>query len=287
MQAFTPGIAVCGVRKPTETKGKSAIAGRKDKLMRERYTLVPVNPDITLINDHDDATCYLVTGTERAVLIDTALGDVNLKRLCAEITNLPVTVLNTHGHGDHVIGNVYFSQAYLHPDDFALHDQCFRWEPAVQAMEKYHVKPAELLPLAVGQTFDLGGGQTLETVALRGHTAGSVGFLDRKHRILFSGDGVIPHIWMQLPESTSIEVLRQTLLQLQAEHGADFDWLLTGHAKALEPAEMVDALLRGCDELLAGKRESDHEYHWFEGVCLQHPCDAGETRSIVFENRKL
>ena len=27
MQAFTPGIAVCGIRKPTETTGKSAIAG--------------------------------------------------------------------------------------------------------------------------------------------------------------------------------------------------------------------------------------------------------------------
>ncbi len=254
--------------------------------MDKRIRSVAINEAVTLLNDHDESTCYLVAGKTRALLIDTANGWVDMAALCRELTPLPVTVVNTHGHCDHIFGNVYFSEARLHPADFALHDEHFAFPEMRAAMKKHGLKPAKLVPLREGETFDLGG-LTLETVPLPGHTAGSVGLLDAKHRILFSGDGVIPHVWMQLPESLPIAALRDTLAALQREHGDRFDFLLTGHARGLEPAAIVDGLLAGCEQLLAGRRDGDRPYRWHGGECLAHRYDADENHCIVYDLNRL
>jgi glyoxylase-like metal-dependent hydrolase (beta-lactamase superfamily II) len=154
--------------------------------MDERIRIVPINDEVTLLNDHNESTCYLVTGTRSALLIDTANGYVDLNAFCQKLTPLPVTVVNTHGHCDHIYGNLFFEQAYLHPADFELHDEHFAFPEIRKAIEETGLAPARLLPLAVGQVFDLGGGHALEVVPLYGHTAGSVGLLDRKYRLLFS-----------------------------------------------------------------------------------------------------
>lgn len=68
--------------------------------------------------------------------------------------------------------------------------------------------------------FDLDGNK-LEVVDLQGHTPGSIGLLDREARLLYSGDGLNPHLWMQLAHSLPISALRQMPLALKAQHGAD------------------------------------------------------------------
>ena len=251
--------------------------------MDPRMQCVSINDDITLLNDHNEATSYLVTGTERALLIDTANGWVDMQALCAELTDLPVTVVNTHGHIDHVLGNVYFAEAYLHPADVELHHHTFANPKVRELMEPAGLRPAKLLPLSIGQVFDLGGGHALQVVALPGHTAGSVGLLDRKYRILFSGDGVISHLWMQLPESLPMETLRETLRTLKREHGSEFDWLLTGHGRGLEPASRIDGLLAGCEQLIDGDPSGDRPYRWFMGECLIHPYDDDPDHGIVYD----
>jgi len=255
--------------------------------MDERIQIVPINDEVTLLNDHNESTCYLVTGTQSALLIDTANGYVDLNALCRRLTPLPVTVVNTHGHCDHIYGNLFFEQAYLHPADFELHDEHFAFPEIRKAMETTGLAPARLLPLAIGQVFDLGGGHALEVVPLYGHTPGSVGLLDRKYRLLFSGDGANPHIWMQLPESLPIETLRDSLSALRREHGGAFDALLTGHGSGPEPAEVVDWLIEGCEELLRGERENDRPYRWFRGECRAHPYGGEENRVIVYDESKL
>ena len=79
--------------------------------MARRANIVRVNEDIILIDDAGDSTCYLVTGKEQALLIDTANGQENLMEIVGELTELPVTVVNTHGHIDHIFGNVFFKEA--------------------------------------------------------------------------------------------------------------------------------------------------------------------------------
>ena len=50
----------------------------------------------------EEAISILIEGKSEAVLIDTGCGIGNIKNAVEEITNVPVMVLNTHTHNDHV-----------------------------------------------------------------------------------------------------------------------------------------------------------------------------------------
>ena len=55
-----------------------------------------------------EAISYLIVGERGALLFDTGLGVVPIRPVVEELTSLPVRVLNSHTHYDHVGGNVEF-----------------------------------------------------------------------------------------------------------------------------------------------------------------------------------
>ena len=79
-----------------------------------------VMPGIFLMDEAHEATGYLVVGHERACVIDTMNGYNDLYQAVRELTDKPLTVVNTHGHPDHIFGNMFFQDAYLHPADREL-----------------------------------------------------------------------------------------------------------------------------------------------------------------------
>lgn len=262
-----------------------------------RTKIVPITDRVICINDNNESVCYLVKGDERAMIIDTVNGFEDLREIARGLTDLPLTVVNTHGHLDHIYGNIYFDEAYMSPADFKLADEHFHFpdivkfmfEAAAKNMKESPYKPCPLIPLEIGQVFDLGGA-TIEVVDLKGHTPGSVGLLYREGRILISGDGVNRHTWMQLDESLPIDELRSTLIALKNEHGGEFDYILHGHDQRLIDARQVDDMIRGCDELLAGKTENDEDYKWFGGVCKSHAYgkdESGVPMVIVYRPERL
>ena len=91
--------------------------------MFNRIKTEKINDHIWLMNDADEGTGYLVTGSRSALVIDTMNGYENVKQLAETLTGLPLTVVNTHGHPDHIYGDAYFEEVYMHPDDHALAKQ--------------------------------------------------------------------------------------------------------------------------------------------------------------------
>ena len=253
-------------------------------MSEQRAIIKQLLPHLYLIDDAGESTCYLIEGQTHAMLIDTANGQEDLRAIVEGLTRLPVIVVNTHGHGDHIFGNVFFDEAWIHPADMELADTFMGY--AKEELDKHGLKPCPLKALSIGQVFDLGGLQ-LEVVSLAGHTPGSIGLLDRKDRILFTGDGVNTHLWMQLEGCSSLAELRQMLLDLKANYGDAFDHILHGHDKGLREAEVVDWLIKGCDDLLAGRTENDKPYHYFAGECLQHPISDVEGQVIVYNKEML
>ena len=249
----------------------------------ERANIIQLRPNVYLIDDAGDSTCYLITGSERALLVDSVNGYEDLKAITKTLTDLPVIVVNTHGHGDHIYGNVYFEEAWLHPADFALYDQFFGY--AKDIMEQNNLKPCPVKALEIGQIFDLGGVQ-LEVVDLSGHTAGSIGLLDKDARIIYTGDGLNTHIWMQLDHSLPISTMLETFRKLKAEHSQDFDYVAHGHTKVLRDKEILDWMIQGCEDILAGRTEQDMDYQYFGGVCRQHPISGTPGEVIVYNEGK-
>ncbi len=249
----------------------------------ERAKIHAIRPNVYLIDDAGESTCYLICGSERALLVDTANGYEDLAEIVRSLTDLPVIVVNTHGHGDHILGNVYFDEAWLHPADNALYDMFFGY--AKEEMDKHGLKPCPVRPLEIGQIFDLGGVQ-LEVVDLKGHTAGSIGLLDKAARILYTGDGLNTHLWMQLDHSLPISTMLETFRTLKEQHGGDFDYVAHGHARELRNREILDWMIAGCEDILAGRTENDQPYQFFGGVARQHPISGTPGEVIVYMEEK-
>ena len=69
-----------------------------------------------LDEDHKSAG-FLVIGDERACMIDTMFGKEYSFEDIRKLTDKEIIVINTHGHADHVLGNIHFEKAYIHKAD--------------------------------------------------------------------------------------------------------------------------------------------------------------------------
>ena len=185
---------------------------------------------------------YLVEGSDRAVLIDAGTYIPGLDTIVAKITQKPVTLLLTHGHGDHVGGAGSFPEVYLCEAD----KQLFSWN-----VRSYN---GEIKLLTEGQIIDLGG-RKLEVVFTPGHTQGSVTFFDKANHYGFSGDAfgstnllVFTYLSNVVASATKVEKYIKD---------NDIKFLFPGHYSGdnLESPQCVTDIKNMCQEVIDGKRE--------------------------------
>lgn len=209
----------------------------------KRIKVKQINNHIWLLNDNDESTGYLVTGSERGLIIDTMTGYGNVRKVAER----------------------------------------FYQDPAfVAAIRQMNRQPAEFLTVTEGDVFDLGG-LFLEVYELPGHTPGGIVLLDRKDRILFSGDSILEQTWMQLPECLPMEQFLASLDKIQKMRG-EFDYLLTGHNLELVNASFCEVHRKAVWEVCVGIKDKDEPYSYFGGTCMAHPYGK-EPRRIVYQER--
>lgn len=203
-----------------------------------RLKITRVLNDIYLLDDADSGTGYVVIGQDKALVIDTCNGKQDFAAVVRSLTDLPTVVVNTHAHPDHVGGNRYFNKAYLS-------------EAELNAYNKEDHSPCSAEMIHDGDIIDIGG-KTLRCIAFPGHTEGGICLLDEADRVLFTGDSVLGRtVWMFMPNSTPISVMKQSLLRLKP-YTAHVDMLLTGHSRKPDNPQLIDSLIEACDVILTG-----------------------------------
>jgi hydroxyacylglutathione hydrolase len=257
--------------------------------MGSRIQVKKMNDSVWLLNDNNESTGYLVCGEKKAVVIDTMFGIADVHAVVREITDLPLMVVNTHGHCDHIFGNVYFNcDCFIHPDEAEVVAEQIRIPEFVNLCKSKKMEMPAFKPINDGDIIDLGG-LTLEVILLPGHTPGGICLLLREKRILFTGDGINHHLWMQLDESLPLKEFLKNLDKISwVTEKADY--ILHGHTQELDDISLFYELRSGIKELIEtrGQGETRHstEYKWFGGIAKQFPFTSRGS-VICYNDNKL
>lgn len=140
---------------------------------------------------------YLILGDRRALLFDSGTGTRDISPVVASLTHLPVTVMVSHLHFDHLGGIAPFhhiamidlpvtradvSGGVFMPGRYefgGLADK--RMRPSLHVSE--WIKPGDIIDL---------GGRKLQVLSTPGHTPSSVSLYDAAGKRLFTGDYIYP-----------------------------------------------------------------------------------------------
>jgi glyoxylase-like metal-dependent hydrolase (beta-lactamase superfamily II) len=183
----------------------------------EVYRVAPRVLAIYEPHQSEETIGYLILGQQRALLFDTGMGIGDLKALVQKLSALPIIVLNSHTHDDHVGNNWRFDTVYGMDTEFtrqsargsqvdaqaeiAPGEVCGAF-PAGFDAKKYATRPWKIAKwMHDGDRIDLGGRQ-LEIMATPGHTPDSICLFDPANGLLFTGDTYYPGtIWIYRPET--------------------------------------------------------------------------------------
>jgi glyoxylase-like metal-dependent hydrolase (beta-lactamase superfamily II) len=184
---------------------------------------------------------YLIEGDKEAMVIDSGYGCGNIREYCQTLTKKPVrNIANTHDHFDHTANNCYFKCAYMSAETKKKATIPFPSFAGIDFPRDYPIKV-----IGDGYKFQLGN-RELEVFEIPDHATGSLAYLDKRERILFSGDEITP---MGKRLNGSVANFER-LLQKLAARRSEFDRLCTGAGPC--EASWVDKYLANARYILAG-----------------------------------
>jgi glyoxylase-like metal-dependent hydrolase (beta-lactamase superfamily II) len=237
----------------------------------------------------EEVISYLIVGGNRAVLFDTGMGISNIQAVVAGLTKLPVSVVNSHTHNDHVGDDWRFNDVYGMDTDFTrasargskedaqaelAPDEICGALPAGFDAKAYATKPFHITRwLHDGDMIELGG-RTLRVIGTPGHTPDAIALLDEKNGLLFSGDSFyLGPIYLYRPETdldayvASMQKLAALVPRLQL--------LLPSHNTPVADPSYLPKVVIAMQQVRRGEvkpvaKDGKHEY-MFEGFSFLMP----------------
>ena len=239
----------------------------------EVYKVAPGTMALYEPQQSEETISYLILGKEKALLLDTGMGISDIRKVVGELTSLPIIVVNSHTHDDHVGGNWQFDTVYGLDTEFtrtnakgstadaqaeiAPGEICGQLPKGFDA-NTYRTKPWKIAKyIHDGDTIDLGS-RSIEILSTPGHTPDAICLRDRANGLLFTGDTYYPApIWLYRPE-TDLEAYRQSIARLAAL-APQVNTVLGQHNIPVASPSVLPRLVAAFAALQAG-----------QGVCKPH-----------------
>jgi glyoxylase-like metal-dependent hydrolase (beta-lactamase superfamily II) len=233
----------------------------------EVYNVAPHVLAIYEPHQSEETIGYLILGNARALLFDTGMGIGDLKALTLKLSKLPIVVLNSHTHDDHVGNNWQFDTIYGMDTEFtrssakgskddaqaeiAPGEICGSL-PAGFDRTAYRTRPWRVSKwLHDGDRIDLGG-RTIEVIATPGHTPDSISLFDRANGLLFTGDTYYPGtIWLYRPE-TDLAAYRNSARRIAALR-PKVKLVLGAHNVPVAPPSVLEDLADSFEKVQSGQ----------------------------------
>lgn len=170
------------------------------------FTVERIDCDTFAISEYkhwEETHCYLLLGEMFSILIDTGLGVADIKKVVECITTLPVLVITTHIHWDHIGGHKYFDEIAVYENELEWISKKFPIPlhvvkenltlkscdfPIDFNINDYHVFQG--IPTYIihdGDIIDFGN-RKLKVIHTPGHSPGHCCFYEEERGYLYSGD---------------------------------------------------------------------------------------------------
>jgi glyoxylase-like metal-dependent hydrolase (beta-lactamase superfamily II) len=233
----------------------------------------------------EEAVSYLLIGTEKAILIDTGTGIGDLRETVEPLTELPLAVVNTHTHWDHIGDNAQFQEiaCHSHPECIAKLESgvdkgklvaavsgnaIWKGLPPEFDLDAWEIPPVSpTLLLEDGDIIDLGE-RKLEVIHTPGHSPGSICLLDPRNRLLFTGDVFFPGPLYAYPEDVDIQAYIASITKL-VKRLDEYDILCSGHNDPWVKSEVIPRVERAFAEIMEGggefQEDEDLRRYRFQG----------------------
>ncbi len=232
--------------------------------MEDWFTVEKIDGSTFAVSEYkhwEETHCYLLIGSERAVLIDSGLGVANIKKVIDSLTELPVTVITTHAHWDHIGGHKYF-------DDIAVHEAEREWlegnfpiplsvvkknlmsKPCSFTKnfdaDKYDIfKGAPNRILRDGDRIDLGD-RLLTVIHTPGHSPGHCCFYEEERKYLYSGDLIYCRCLDAFYPTTDPMLFRESVKKVK---GLDIARILPAHHRLDVPIDIIERVDKAFDDI--------------------------------------
>ncbi len=267
-------------------------------LRQHWFRVQELDPGIVSISEplHEEVvSSFLILGELRALLIDTGMGVGDIRAVVEDHTSLPVTVVNSHAHWDHIGGNHRFDEIVIHQAEahelpegvgndrlrkaFAT-DRLLGPLPEGFDIEAFTIPPSVAsLVLSGGERFDLGG-RTLEVIHAPGHSPGGIVLLDRARGALFSTDVAYAGALYAFGRDADFAVYRQTMAML-AELAPQLKAVYGSHNTSPFAPELLLRMRDGMEAVAAGRQPDemvgDVARHEFQGFSILVDADRVEA----------
>lgn len=232
--------------------------------MEDWFTVEVIDDNTFAISEYkhwEETHCYLMCGTEKAVLIDTGLGVSNIRSVVDSLTTLPIMAVTTHAHWDHIGGHKYF-------EDIAVHEAEKEWLsvrfpiPLQVVKRNLMCKPCDFPKdfmledyqiftrtpqyiLHDGDYLDLGN-RKLMVIHTPGHSPGHCCFYELDREYLFSGDLIYEGCLDSFYPSTDPQLFFQSVRKIQ---NLSIERILPGHHQLSIPVDLIDRIENGFSKL--------------------------------------
>jgi glyoxylase-like metal-dependent hydrolase (beta-lactamase superfamily II) len=117
--------------------------------MNDWFTVEKIDYDTYVISEYrhwEETHCYLLIGAEKALLIDTGLGVSNIKTVIDEITELPLEIVTTHVHWDHIGGHKFFKNIAVYENE---KEWLFKFPIPLHVVRNIVIFPLNLILLSI------------------------------------------------------------------------------------------------------------------------------------------
>lgn len=239
-------------------------------MKNEAYITERLSEHIFRISEAGLVNFFLVVGEKRALLIDCGAGASEVMPEIRKITSLPVSLVGTHAHVDHIGGAGEFKRLYIHFADLPLVAYSTSYKQRVDfykkhnalekiksltgtGLPKYKFTPFTL-PIRSGKVFRLGE-VTVEAIRTPGHTIGSCVFKVLQDNIIIVGDNFIPYLLLHYDFASSLKKWIEgceTLFKI-----SDGFLLYGGHGRNAVSKDVLMWQYENAKRIVAGTKKND------------------------------